>query len=198
MDRNEILDTLWTFKPERVYMLVAIARSKENDEIRATDQPTMRKIVEDEDEIDDKIEQLEHATSRFENDYRLYGTVNGRNTRDALHQLQKNSLDWIRRANEGSEGHVDLMKRVDHEWKSILHKPPQRDQKRFLWDIDDPSKESFKAMQRLLRGVTILSQRTPNGWHIVTAPFNYTELDTDGIEVERKPDDMIYLGFLNR
>jgi hypothetical protein len=195
-DRDKILDTLWTFKPHCVYMLLAIARSKENEEVRATDQPTMRKVVEDEAEIDQKIEQLSHATSRFDNDYRLYGTVNGRNTRDALHQLQKNSLDWIRRSNEGSEGHTDMMKRVDHEWKSILHRPPQRDQNRFLWDVDDPSNGAFKAMERLLEGVTIISQSTPNGYHFVTAPFNYTDLDTDGIEVERKTDDMIYLGFL--
>lgn len=199
------LDSLWDFTDERVYMLVAIARSKENEDVNATDQPTMRKVVEDRDEVDDKLEQLRHAASRFDQTYRLYATVNGRSVRDALLFLQKESLDAIRRSEKSGEP-PHMLKRVDHEWKSILHQPRCRDQKRFLWDIDTLDRDAPLLVKDRLRGKTtvIYEQQSPNGWHIVTEPFNFNEVrgydqeeDTiDGFPVERKRDGMVYLDFL--
>lgn len=209
MDENTInaLDHIWNFTPERMYMLVAIARSKENEDVRATDQPTMRKMVENRDELEDKIEQLQHAADRFEQDYRLYATVNGRNARDGLHFLQKEALDATRKGEKSKET-PRLLKRVDHKWKSILHEPRCRDEKRFLWDVDDASPEARTSTQQTLEQHTevIWTQETPNGWHIVTEPFNFTAVDAfepaentfHGFECERKQDDMVFLGFLNR
>jgi len=203
-DTINALDHLWNFTPERMYMLVAIARSKENEEIRATNQPTMRKMVEDREELEDKIAQLSHATSRFDNQYRLYGTVNGRNARDGLHFLQKEALDATRKGEKSKET-PRLLKRVDHKWKSILHETRCRDEKRFLWDIDDPSEEARDKIQDSLRGMSILTRETPNGWHIITTPFNFTNIEEydaeegtfHGFECERKQDDMVFLGFFD-
>lgn len=199
------LDRLWTFKEDRVYLLIAIARSKENSDVRATAQPTMRKVVESSQELSDKVEQLAHATKRFDQIYRLYATVNGRNTKDAAHFLQKEMLD-ARREMEKSGQMSSLLERVDHEWKSILHQPRCRDEKRFLFDLDTPSPEVRHDLQFRLADHTQVEyvQETPNGWHIITEPFNFTEIEDfdsnrgrfKGKECERKPDDMIFLGFL--
>lgn len=192
---EEILDHLWDFTDNRVYLLVAIARSKENDEVRATDQPTMRKVVENREELGDKIEQLQHATSRFPQEYRLYATVNGRNAKDALKTLQHELIELDRSLEQ--DPNEARHKRIDHMWKSILHKPEQRDQKRFLWDVDTPNESAKRKMEELLEGMTVLQQDTPNGYHFVTVPFNFNRLEIpDWIEVERKNDDMIFLGFL--
>jgi len=205
-DIIDALDNVWNFTDKRVYMLVAIARSKENDSVAATSQPTMRKVVEHRDELRDKLEQLRHATSRSEQRYRLYATVNGRNARDALHFLQKEALHAVRKREKSGET-PRLLKRVDHEWKSILHQPRCRDEQRFLWDIDDTSPQARSSIRNSLTQHTEVSMtaETPNGWHIVTAPFNFTEVgeydeanDTFyGFECERKTDDMMFLDFLD-
>jgi len=206
MNRDELLDTLdelWTFTDERCYMLIAIARSKENEEIQATDQPTIRKLIEDRDELEDKLDQLQHACSRFPQRYRLYGTINGRNARDALHLLQKESLNWLRESEKSGETPTKL-KRIDHEWKSMLHRPKCRDQKRFLWDLDTTSKSTCATLQKATEAHHIMTQETPNGYHIITEPFNFNEIEGfdpeanefHGRECERKNDDMIFLGFI--
>jgi len=203
MKSIKCLEQLWTFTDERCYILLAIARSKENDNIQATDQPTIRKIIEDRDELENKIEQLKQATSRFDNEYRLYATINGRNARDALHLLQKESLDWLRKSEKSGQTPTKI-KRIDHEWKSILQRDECRDEKRFLWDIDDPSEEALKEIRASLSDHRIMTLQTPNGWHIITDPFNFTaidEFDPDesefhGYECERKNDSLTFMGFL--
>lgn len=203
--RSEQLGDLWTFTPERVYLLVAIARSKENEDVRATDQPTMRKVVENRDELQDKLDQLEHATSRFPHEYRLYATVNGRNAWEAYAALQK---EMVKAQNESRKSGQPprLLKRIDHQWKSILHQPRCRDEKRFVWDLDTPKgniRDMLKADLSMHTDI-VWTTATPNGFHIVTEPFNFNELgwfvpekqEYRGYECERKNDDMVFVDFI--
>ncbi len=196
----EILDDLWEFGSDRAYILIALARSKDNEDIRATDQPTIRKVVEDRDELERKIEELSHATKRFEHKYRLYGTVNARNTRDALFNFQHEMTNWLRKADMGDVDVRKNFKRIDHEWKSKLHQESCRDDKYFLFDLDDADEiDLYNMTQELERqdhAQILAQQESPNGWHVITTPFNYNELDVSTVDYELKKDAMVFLGFL--
>lgn len=194
-----ILHDIWDFTPERVYLLVALARSRENEDIAATDQPAIRKVVEDEDEIGPKIAQLESAVAGTDLTYRLYGTVNGRNAREAMHFLQVEMLDALRESEKSGET-AELLKRVDHEWKSILHQRRSRDETRFLWDLDSTGEDPLAYTRQQIRGAggeIIKTTMTPNGWHVITEPFDHTNVELpDELDVDHDSDDMVYLRYL--
>lgn len=60
------------FGPERVYLLVAIARPKDNPGVTSGTAPVIKRIVEDRTDLVQKSAALEHAVSRFDERYRLY------------------------------------------------------------------------------------------------------------------------------
>lgn len=191
------IEELWSFGQNRVYILIAIARSKDNQDIQASNQPTIRKIVEDEEEITDKIEQISHATSRLEHNYRLYASINARNTQKALFLLQDKMNDWTAKVLMGDEQVQVNFKRIDHEWKSILHKPASRDDKRFLFDVDKPEDNARDTILEAVEQHTDVLQvsESPNGHHIITEPFNYNEIDVD-LDYELKKDGMFFVDML--
>lgn len=195
---SEAIREYCEFGPHRVYLLLAIARSKENDDIQATDQPTIRKVVENSDEIEDKLEQLEHATKRFPQDYRLYLTINARDITQAFFMFRQEMEQWMKNIAFGNKNSMRNLKRIDHLWKSYLHKQGARDDKLFLFDMDDASESDASELEDLLSNETavITTMETPNGYHIITEPFNYTEFESE-YEYELKKDGMTFLGYLN-
>lgn len=182
------------FGDERVYVLLAIARSKENKDISATDQPTMRRVVEDHDELEYKIKDLMHSVKEFDLNYRLYLTANARNVVDAFFILRQEMDHWMRNVYSGNKASHSNLKRIDHRWKSILQKKECRDDKRFIFDIDDASEEEMKEVLYNVEkyGDVIAELDTPNGYHILTEPFNYNELDID-VEYELKKDGLLFI-----
>lgn len=199
---SQDLGNLWEFGPERVYIFLAIARSKDNEEVRATDQPAIRKVVREENEIQSTLAELEHAVSRFDYRYRLYATVNARNTVTAFRLLQDRMTQWTYKALRGDEDVKRNLKRIDSEWKSILHKPECRDDKHFLFDLDDVDLDESQALLARFRAhlddhtTIVLENQSPNGYHFVTEPFNPNDLDV-GVAYELKKDDMVFVRFLD-
>lgn len=200
IDRQDVqeLKKFCEWDEDRVYVLMALARSSENEEVTATNQPCIRKIVEDEEEFEEKIEQLERAVSESDTKYRLYMTVNARSVTDAFFQLRDEYDMYLAQILKGNNDIKRQLKRVDHNWKSVLMTPPTRAEKFFLVDLDDPSEEVKEALMDALEEETelLLYNESPNGHHIVCEPFNYTEFEFDA-DYEIKTDDMIFCGFLN-
>jgi hypothetical protein len=60
------------------------AGSKEHDEYSSNTEPVIREVVEDATELRPKVEQLDHATGRFDARFRLYLSANARNTTTAF------------------------------------------------------------------------------------------------------------------
>ena len=187
-----------TFGEERVYLLLAIARSKENEDISASDQPTIREVVESEAELERKAAQLAHAVSRFDARYRLYLSANARNTTKAFFELRRRMDDWLQMRFNGDDGVLGKFKRVDSEFKSVLQSDSARDETNFVFDIDDATAAEAERLEATLRERTTvrLIQETPNGYHVVTTPFDYTDLEVD-IEYELKTDGMIFVSYLD-
>lgn len=199
LDENLVstLEDYCSFGDDRVYVLLGIARKKENEEYTSTSEPVIRKIVDDIDDVERKIEELDHAAERFESDFRLYVSANARNTMDAFFTLREKSDDWLKMKLNGNKGVNKKFKRIDSEFKSVLQKHCCRDDTNFIFDLDDCQKEEADKLEGKLKqhASVKLRQKTPNGFHIVTEPFNFNELETE-VGYELKKDGMIFLSYI--
>lgn len=191
------LEDYCKFGEDRVYILMAIARSKEHEEHSSNTEPVIREVVKEKSELEPKIDQLDHAVSRFDSKFRLYISANARNTMDALFHLRGDMDDWLKMRLEGNEGIKKKFKNIDSEFKSVLQKPSCKDETNFIFDLDEVSETDANQFEEILEEFTDVRmvRETPNGFHIVTEPFNYNELETD-IEYELKTDGMIYLTYI--
>jgi len=197
MDIVDDLQSYCTFGDERVYLLMAIARSKENEATTASGEPVIRKIVEDADELPRKITELDHAVSRFDEQFRLYLSANARNTTKAFFQLRRSMDDWLEMRFNGDEDVVRNFKRIDSEFKSVLQSDSCKDETNFIFDLDDATESEAEEFAAQLEPFTTIgmTRETPNGYHIVTDSFNYTEFETD-IEYELKTDGLLFVSFI--
>jgi hypothetical protein len=184
------------FGPERVYLLLALARSKEND---VREGPSaIRTVVRGPDDLEPAVAELDHAVSRFDATYRLYLTANARNTQQALFALRRSMDDWLEARLNGSTDVLGKFGRVDSEFKSTLQSDGCRDETNLVFDLDDATGGDADALEAALRELTTVHLRheTPNGVHLVTAPFDYNRLATD-VEYELKTDGLVFVANLD-
>lgn len=193
----EKLEEYCDFGEDRVYILLAIARSKENEQHSSNTEPTIREVVKEEKELERKVQQLDHAVTRFESRFRLYISANARNAVKASFKLREEMDEWLEMRLGGNEGVRKKFKKIDSEFKSVLQKNECRDGTNFIFDLDEKDRESFEQLKEDIGEHTELklTRETPNGFHIVTEPFNFNELET-GIEHELKKDGMIFLDYI--
>ena len=196
MEYLQTLREYCEFGPGRVYLLLALARSKENDEV---DGPSaISKIVREAGDLEPAVAELDHAASRFDATYRLYLTVNARNTQRALFALRRSMDDWLEARLNGSTDVLRKFARIDGEFKSTLQSDGCRDETHFLFDLDDATATEADVLESELRERTTvrLRRRTPNGFHLVTDPFDYTTFDT-AVEYELKTDGLVFVASLD-
>lgn len=193
------------FTKDRVYIFMAIARRKENPQLTAESEVVFREVSKNEQDIRRKYGKLKAIATDYQDDsgqrltFRLYITVNARNTLDGYFNFRRRMNSWAEDRIRGDEAATRKFKRVDGYWKSELQKPEARDESGFLFDMDDVTEEERRHLLSTLQEYTevITWRETPNGYHIVTAPFNYNELETD-IEYELKKDDLLFIEYLSR
>ncbi|MFC6796374.1 MULTISPECIES: hypothetical protein [unclassified Haladaptatus] len=192
------------FGEERVYLFMAIARQKENPHLTSSTEVTFREVVTDTQDIRRKFDQLQSWAQHYRTEsgdplaFRLYLSVNARNTVDGFFNFQEQTNGWIRAWLKGDETAPRKFKRLSSYWKSELQKPTASDDSRFLFDLDDTSEEDAQRLLASLEKQTsvVTVRESPNGYHIVTEPFNYTTLDID-VEYDLKTDGMLFVGFLS-
>jgi len=171
-----------------------IARRKFNEELTNSQEIIHRRVLTEEADIEEQINDLRALASAHDYNFRLYLTVNARDTRGAYHGLMKRMTDWSEELLNGHRDTKEKLGRISSEWKSELHAPENKMDSFFLFDYDDVTMEDLHdsgTTASLLEETTILKeQTTPHGCHIITRPFNYTEwespieydeLDTDGM-----------------
>lgn len=197
------LDDYCGFGEDRVYLLMAIARTKENPELTGSTEVVFREVVKDEEDVRRKVDKLRSSTENYRSDsgdqltFRLYVTANARNTVDAYFNFRSRMNGWVKDRLDGDDEAARKFKRVDSYWKSELQKPAARDETRFIIDFDGDW--AIGVFREMLEDETevIVERETPNGTHVVTEPFDYTDvalLDEEDIEI--KTDGMLFLAFL--
>lgn len=184
-----------TFGTDRVSLLLAVARAKENP--NGDSPPVFRRVVTDSSELLEAIDSLDQAVSRFDERYRCYLSVNARNTLTAFFELRDRFDDWLLARLHGDEGINRKFAQIHQEFKSVLQSDACKDDTNFLFDLDDAEpadRDQLIADLERLTDVHLVTE-TPNGYHVVTAPFNDTELETR-VDDECKSDGMVFLAFL--
>jgi hypothetical protein len=142
----------------KVHLLFGILRKKENDKI--TKPIIVREIITD---YETTLAILKARMNQIEGNWRIYITVNERDCEKALKELV---IDYIK-------GEKEISSRLVSYYKTCLMQPHNKAERKFLLDIDD--KNSIDEIKTILESnnIEILDfVETPNGYHIVTYPFD--------------------------
>lgn len=116
--------------------------------------------------------------------YRLYASVNARNIVKAERAFKRDMLEVDF---EDGENKKWFWQRLPSKWVSALMQPGARAQSMFMIDCDGEGDVTAPALKWLAARLIqpIMQYRTPNGWHIVTPPFNPTEWDVPNCEIKK-------------
>ena len=208
------LEDFCTFGPNRAYILLALARPKENEEISHGKIPIFREIITHEEKIRDKYAFLQSIADNYipregnNLDFRLYITANSRDVEKSFFSFQKSLTDFSKRMADGHEQTREKIKRLDEEWKSTLQTAGNKDDNMFIIDIDECDSSLFDTtLDWLANETTVLNAtETPNGFHILTNPFNPKSFGTAvnededspifGKDIELKTDGLTFLKML--
>jgi hypothetical protein len=203
-DVVSFLEDVWEFGENRVYLLAVMARPKENASVSHNDTPMFREIVTREEKIKQKVSKLRAVARGYEASegeefvYRLYGSVNARDVRKSMFQFQKEILDYEKNIVSGHTESAEKVKRLDKEWESVLQRDGNKEDQYFVIDVDEASRDAYECVLSKVEALTevVFSLKTPNGFHIIVEPFNYTELDAGDVDVEVKTDNFMFLRLL--
>jgi len=188
------------FGENRVYLLMAIARKKENPDITSSGEIVFREVVKQEKDIEREITKLQNACKQYgeAEKFRLYYSANARNTLDAYFRYRERMNGWMEKKINGQADIDNKLKRLDSHWKSELQKPHSRDETFFLYDLDTKSEDARKELVENLEEHTEIKLHvpTPNGHHYIVEPFNHTEIPEFDFDLERMNDRMFFLGYI--
>ncbi|EMA47974.1 hypothetical protein [Halococcus saccharolyticus] len=184
---------------------MAIARRKENKHLSSSGEIVFREVVKDGRDIRRKYDKLRALARGYRTDsgeganFRLYVTVNARDMRSGYWNFRERMNGWSRDMVAGDDAVARKLKRVGGHWMSDLQKSENADDPcLFLFDVDDTRRFALNSITSGLTDHTELRrvQETPNGYHLITEPFNHTEFES-GIEHELKTDGMLFVEYLN-
>ena len=202
----ETIEDYCRFGEHRVYLLMAIARTRENPHLSSDSEVGFREVLKCDQDAARKYRKLACVADQYRDDngdpltFRLYLSVNARNTLTAYFNFLDRLNGWSKDMVYGDDAVDQKLKRVDQYWKSELQRDSSKDDSRFLIDVDTTEIDTGNLKQRLETYTDVVCLReTPNGYHVITEPFNYTEMvylqDHDEIEVEA--GRMLFLEYLN-
>ena len=187
------------FGEDRVYLLVALARRKENPR-PSGGSVALREVVEDGEDLRRASDRLRGAAGAYRTDagdplaFRLYVTANARNALDAYFEFRRRTDGWVRDRLAGDAAAPRKFRRLGEYWMSELQKPAVRDDTRLLFDLDDAGEDDLRRFLSRLEPLTsVLTWRpTPNGYHVVTERFDHTGLEA-AVDYELKTDGLLFV-----
>lgn len=177
---------------ERAYILMAIARRKHNEDLTHNSEVVFRRVLRNETDIDRQYDELRSLIDGYGYTFRLYLTVNARSVLDAYFRFQNEVNAWSQDYIRGDDAAIEKMGNVGSRWKSTLHNPSVKADSYFQYDLDDVTEDEATEFATELGNETAVMwvQETPNGYHVLSEPFNYTmweppvaydDFDTDGM-----------------
>jgi len=178
-----------TFGDYRAYILMAIARRTFNPDLTNSSEIVHRRVLTCEDDVEDMVDNLSALMERHDHQFRLYLTVNARHTRDAYFTFRDTMNGWVRDLCNGDTHAIPKFGAIGSRWKSALHSPDVKDDQYFQFDLDDVGDDEIPEFVESVPTDVVNAVPTPNGYHFITKPFNYTDweppvayddLDTDG------------------
>lgn len=177
----------------RVYVLMALTRARENDGMTANSRKVRRMIVREQDEWDQCVAELVHWCQRDDLTYRLYVSANARDVKKATFKLRGEMDSWLNMQLNGQDTVYKKFKMIDSEFKSVLQSPDCRAERYNLYDIDGWSETGLAKFLSENDNLNVVYETdTPNGYHLVVDPCMMSE--REGMEI--LSDGMIHLAQL--
>jgi hypothetical protein len=179
------------FGEGRAYVLWAIARKKQNAELTNSEEIVYRKVLRHDEHVERKYNDIRGLINRYDYTFRIYLSVNARDTLDAYIRFRDEMNDWSHDLIRGHDESLAKLAKIDTYWKSQLHMPENRAEQYFQFDLDDVSHNELNQFVLALPDFVSVEwvAETPNGYHVITEPFNhythdspveYDDVDTDG------------------
>lgn len=172
-------------------VLFLIHRNKEGGDTNNTKYKKV--ITRNSSEFLKELEEMVKTKKESDIPYRIYSSLNERNFNKAIRQfkfeqLEADYYDQVQKENF----YLD----VKNRFIGCLMQPPQRQTSLFLFDVDnEEGKDVCGETLQALVGVDIVKlYPTKNGWHIITKPFNYTQIKLPK-NVEIKKDALLLLAY---
>jgi len=202
------LEELFTFEdPNEVYIMMAIARKKNNPELRSEEAVT-REVVRKPEEFKYKLRRLKSYVENFEHpkatpeDFNFYITFNPRNALTAYHNFKKELIEVDRQLMVKTD-HIRL-KKIDKIWIDTLQKPEARKRRQYFnIDVDTEDVNVLNIVLDQVRHEMEPSyiQKTRHGFHVLIKPAEYRDLRdflslTDH-KIELHKDRLFFIGTIN-
>ena len=200
----EVLDRVCRFDNlTDVYILMAIARKKNNSELTSGTEIVFREVIRSKDQVGRKYLKVRALAEHYmqgKYTFNLYVMLNPRDTIKAWFNLNNTLNGWLKEHIKGTNIGFDKFSKIDNYWISELMKPSAK-RGRGLWIIDVDTKDQL-TMDDVF---ALLSENFPDkneyfivetvhGFHIVTEPFDRRKFDNLKLtEVELKTDSMLFL-----
>jgi hypothetical protein len=191
------------FSPNRAYVLVLIAREKENAAISHGQEPVFREILTDTESIPRRVNRLESIVTDYSSEegepltFRLYISANARDVQKSFFNFQNKLVKYSRGLSNGEESIPHKIKRLDKEWKSTLQTKGNKVTNFFVVDCDSKEEDNLNSVLSQLQEVTTIRgvYETPNGYHFHTDPFGFPneEWITESDYLEIKTDGLLFL-----
>lgn len=178
-DRQEVIYHPNKFA-EGVRILMLTTRSKEGGRTNNPDrQKSNKKYVTR--NVDEYYEKLDDLICEMTPDQRIYSTVDDRDLDRAEREFKFRLLESDYYDDESRHSfYIDVWNR----WISCLQAPVSRNSQLFLYDIDDDGDNEDTSVEDLEEQLSavypqppeIYKYRTKNGWHVITTPFNPSQV----------------------
>jgi hypothetical protein len=186
--------------PNWVWILTGITRNKEN-----TDKNSFMKrfIITKPEDIEKYYNILMEFMDKSKITYRIYISLNARDTVKTLFNFQKQLIDIGYEVCRGINN--NNVNKIDSLWKTELAQMNNRGTKRFLLDIDNVEEELGErggVVESLLVNHIplydiLFIRRTPNGYAVVINPMDTRALLMDAknknIEIIVHKDSMVFV-----
>ncbi|NCD07432.1 MAG: hypothetical protein EOL97_15070 [Spirochaetia bacterium] len=186
-----------------IYYLMLIARKKDNEHLTHSTEKVIRRVVRNELHLENSINELAGiANYDKENNYKLYISLNPRNSLKAYKNLKEQFANWDNEIINNPNIANKILK-VDDEWISCLARNPAK-KKWFMLDLDDKKKMGqLKNLVEDYHNIHILGEfETQNGYHILFQPCDTRKLmeDINALEIncELKKDDLLCIGYYDK
>jgi hypothetical protein len=185
-------------KPNYVWILKGISRSKDNAPNSNFHKCMKRYIISSADQIEDCYCTWREYANDPSTVYRTYISLNARNIVKGFFELQKQLVDMNY---DLSRGIIDpKVYRIDSVWKTALEQNCCRATKRFLLDVDN----CLNCPEGLIDYITqemkqeiIISKHTNSGYAIVINACDTRGLSAyaknNGIEMDIQKDSMVFV-----
>lgn len=163
-----------------VRCLLLIHRRKDGGRNRS-DYHAVKRISMNSEDFENHLRELIAIKSKNPDiPYRIYSNVNSRNIDKAIFRFKHEILDNDLVDNDQK---YRFYTDINNRFFGCLMKPQSRKQNYFLFDLDqgeDYNDDSdFCKIFRMIENHTkiLCSKQTPNGFHLITEPFNYTKIN---------------------